>query len=135
MKRIMFVCVGNSCRSQMAEGFAKHYIDKIGKTRDIEVSSVGTMPADRVSSSAIEVMKERGIDISQNKPKKVDIKKLKEADAVISMGCGAQNICPAIFADKFIDWHIEDPQGQLIERYREVRDEIEKRVKKLIEKL
>ena len=145
MKTILFLCVGNSCRSQMAEGFASHY----GKGL-VEVFSAGTEPGDKVAPKAIEVMLEKGIVISDQYPKLLTADMVEKADICISMGCGvAESIdsthlapgmelnveesCPAPLLEKFIDWGLEDPWGQGIEKYRETRDEIEKLVKKLME--
>ena len=143
MKTILFLCVGNSCRSQMAEGFAS----ASGK---VNVISAGTEPGDKVAPKAVEVMQEKGIDISGQHPKQLTAEMVEKADICISMGCGvAESIesaclapgmelnveesCPAPLLKKFIDWGLEDPWGQALDKYREIRDEIEKRVKKLLE--
>lgn len=128
MKKVVFVCVENSARSQMAEAFAKHY----GKNR-IEVMSAGTKPAERVNPLAIQVMKEKGIDISKNKPKAIDYRDIEDADMIITMGCGAGGFCPASFLERVLEWGIEDPKGKTIEEVRKIRDEIERRVKRLID--
>lgn len=130
MIKILFICVGNSCRSQMAEGFARHYGEGI-----IEVKSAGTKPGKEVARLAVEVMKEKGIDIFDQYPKMLTMEMLSDADHVISMGCGVEESCPLPLRSDTIDWGLEDPYGQTIEKYREVRDEIEKRVKALIERL
>lgn len=127
MKKVLFLCVGNSCRSQMAEGFAR----ALGKGI-IEPSSAGTKPASAVASLAIEVMKKKGIDISGQRPKALTDAMVSEADILISMGCGVEKSCPVIYLDRFEDWHIEDPYKQPIEDYRRARDEIEEKVKALI---
>jgi arsenate reductase len=129
MKKVLFLCVGNSCRSQMAEGFARH----LGKGI-LEPASAGTKPARDVAHLAIEVMKEKGIDISGQHPKALTAEMVEDAEVLISMGCGVEKSCPAIYLDKFIDWHIEDPYRQPIEDYRRARDEIETKVRKLIKK-
>ena len=126
MKTILFLCVGNSCRSQMAEGFAR----ASGKVIAI---SAGTEPGDKVAPKAIEVMKEKGIDISGQHPKLLTAEMVEKADICISMGCGVEESCPAPLLEKFVDWGLEDPWGQGVEKYRETRDEIEIRVKKLLE--
>ncbi len=111
----------------MAEGFARH----LGKDV-LEVQSAGTKPADKISSNAVEVMKEIGIDISSQYPKKIDFEYAKTADFVIIMGCGAENMCPAWFITKSENWDLEDPKGQNIEFYRKVRDEIKERILNLL---
>jgi len=128
MKRVMFICVGNSCRSQMAEGFAREY----GEGR-VEIKSAGTCPASRVSRNAILVMREKGIDLADHFPKPVDLEFANKADVIVTMGCRAEEACPATLFPKIVRWEIEDPIGQPIERFREIRDEIERRVKALLE--
>ena len=127
MKRILFVCVENAGRSQMAEAFARLYGD--GK---IEASSAGTMPANEVNPMVVHVMREKRIDLSGNKPKLTNGQIVREADTIIVMGCNAQGFCPAPLLNRVVDWGIYDPKGKSIERVREIRDEIEKRVKRLI---
>jgi arsenate reductase len=128
MKKILFVCIENSCRSQMAEGFAR----KLAHGR-IEVYSAGSKPWGKVNEMAIEVMKEAGIDISQQRSKGFEEIGEKAFDYVITMGCG--DVCPFVPAKKRIEWDITDPQGKLIESFRETRDIIKKKVLELIDKL
>lgn len=128
MKKVLFVCVENAGRSQMAEAFAKKY----GKQR-IEVLSAGTMPANQVNPVVVQVMLEREIDLSGNTPKVITNQMVQEADMIIVMGCSAEGFCPAPFLNKVIDWGIEDPKGKPIEKVREIRDEIERRVRTLID--
>jgi protein-tyrosine-phosphatase len=130
LKRVLFVCVENAGRSQMAEAFAKVYGD--GKA---EAASAGTMPAKEVNPTVIQVMKEKGVDLSTMKPKLITNQMVQEADTIIVMGCSAQGFCPAPLLNKVIDWGIEDPKDKPIEKVREIRDEIERRVKKLIEEM
>jgi arsenate reductase len=127
VKKILFVCIENAGRSQMAEAFAKKY----GETNFI-VSSAGNKPTDKVNPVVIEVMKEKGIDTSNNKPKEITARMAMDADLIVTMGCSAQGICPGPFFKPTIDWALEDPKGKPIEKVREIRDEIEKRVKQLI---
>lgn len=127
MKKVLFVCVENAGRSQMAEAFAKHY----GKGK-IEALSVGTMPSKEVNPLVVQVMREKGIDISRNKPKLIDTQMVQEADTIIVMGCDARGFCPAPLLKKVIDWELEDPKDKPVDKIREIRDEIERRVKKLI---
>jgi protein-tyrosine-phosphatase len=128
MMKVLFVCVENAGRSQMAEAFTKNYA--IGR---VEAESAGTMPAKEVNSVVVQVMREEGIDLSANKPKLITNEMIKEADMIIVMGCSAQGFCPAPLLNKVIDWGIEDPKDKPIEKVREIRDEIERKVKNLIE--
>lgn len=127
MKRILFVCVENAGRSQIAEAFTKTY----GKGK-VEAASAGTMPSTEVNPTVVQVMQEKEIDISKNKPKLVNTQMVQEADLIIVMGCDPQGFCPATFLSKVVDWKLEDPKGKPIEKVREIRDEIERRVKKLL---
>jgi len=130
-KKIIFICVGNSCRSQMAEGFARHYAQQMGI--DIEIRSAGTQPAGYVHADAIAVMREKGIDISKQYSKGFDPKELKNYDYVIAMGCLDSDICPAGFRGVSENWGIPDPIGRGLEFYRRVRDMIEEKVLRLLE--
>jgi arsenate reductase len=127
VRRFLFVCVENAGRSQMAEAFAKHY----GRGK-IEAASAGTMPSKEVNPVVIQIMQEIGIDLSKNHPKLLNTQMVQDADVIIVMGCSAQGFCPAPLLNKVRDWGIEDPKGKPIEKVREIRGEIEKRVKKLI---
>ena len=127
MKKFLFVCVENAGRSQMAEAFAKHY----GKGK-VEATSAGTMPSSEVNPVVAQVMREKEIDISKVKPKLLTTRMVQEADVIIVMGCDAKGFCPAPLLDKVVDWRLEDPKGKPIEKVREIRDEIERRVKRLI---
>jgi len=127
MKQVLFVCVENAGRSQMAEAFANHY----GKGK-LVASSAGVMLADRVNPLVVEAMKEKGIDISMNKPKLLTMKMAEEANLIITMGCSVEKFCPAPLLKNVIDWGLEDPKGKPIEKVREIRDEIEAKVIKLI---
>ena len=127
MKKVLFVCVENAGRSQIAEAFARHY----GRGK-VEAFSAGTMPSNSVNPLVVQAMLEKGIDLSANKPKLINGDLLRDADRVIVMGCAAQGFCPAALLKKVEDWGIEDPKGKPLEKIREIRDEIERRVKKLI---
>ncbi len=131
MKKVLFVCVGNSCRSQMAEGFA----NALGKGKVVAFSA-GTMPAARVHPLAIEAMREIGIDISRQYPKSVAEFDLCEFDAVVSL-CEADTdtLCPANFVGVREQWNIPDPVGQPMETFRRVRETIGERVKALVNRL
>ena len=127
MKKVLFVCVENAGRSQMAEAFAKKYGQKI-----FTASSAGNKPADRVNPTVVEVMKEKGIDISNNKPKLITFQMANDTDLIVTMGCNDQGICPGPFFKPTIDWKLEDPKGKPIEKVREIRNQIELQVKELI---
>jgi len=133
--KILFVCVENSCRSQMAEGFARYYGKEMSlraKSEAISVYSAGSRPSGVINPMAVDVMKEKGIDISNQKSKGLDALPRDDFDFVITMGCGDN--CPTVSAKKRIEWRIKDPKGASIEVFREVRDEIEKKVLELMEK-
>ena len=111
----------------MAEAFAKAYGEDV-----FLVSSAGNKPAERVNPTVVEVMKEKGIDISQNKPKLIDFQMANNSDLIVTMGCNDQGICPGPFFKPTIDWKLEDPKGKPIEKVREIRDKTEHKVKELI---
>jgi protein-tyrosine-phosphatase len=129
MKKILFVCVHNAGRSQMAEAFFNHYAK--GKA---QAFSAGTKPASHTDRTVLQAMKEIGIDISAQRPKMLTLKILEGADRVISMGCGDEGVCPATFVPTE-DWQLEDPEGKPVEHVSAIRDEIETKVKKLIEEM
>ncbi len=126
MKPVLFVCVHNSGRSQMAEGFFNHLAG--GRARAV---SAGTTPADRVQPEAVQVMGEVGIDIGRQRPKLLTPEMIEGAARVITMGCGVEGVCPATFVPTE-DWGLDDPQGQPIEKVHEIRDEIRRRVEGLL---
>jgi len=131
MKTVLFVCVHNSGRSQMAEAFFNHMAK--GKA---QAYSAGTQPADEVNPVVVEAMRETGIDISGNKPKMLTMDMVEKAARMITMGCGAEAeaVCPASFVQTE-DWALEDPAGKTLEQVRRIRDEIKKRVEKLLAEL
>jgi len=126
MKKVLFVCIENSCRSQIAEGFAK----SLGKNV-IEAYSAGSRPSGKVNPAAIQVMREIGIDISGQKSKGFLELPVKEFDYVITLGC--QDICPFVPASEHIEWQISDPKDKGIDFFRKVRDEIKSEVEKIIQ--
>jgi len=128
MKTVLFVCVQNSGRSQMAEAFFNRLAR--GKAQAL---SAGTQPADKVNPVVIEVMREVGINITDNKPKALTMDMVEKADKMITMGCGteAEAVCPASFIETE-DWALEDPKGKTLEQVRKIRDEIKERVNKLV---
>lgn len=123
---ILFVCVENSARSQMAEGFLKYIAPHI------RVQSAGTRPGDIITSEAVAVMREVGIDITGQTPKKVTSQMIAESTRVINMGCIDKESCPAFLADDVSDWGIEDPKGKSIEEVRAIRDAIRDKVYKMV---
>lgn len=125
--KVAFVCTGNSCRSQMAEGWAR----RLGNDT-FEVYSAGTQPTDEVNVSAIRVMKEAGVDISDHQPKLLtDIP--DEVDILIKMGCGVD--CPYLPHTYEEDWGLADPVGKPIDEFRRIRDEVKQKVERLIERV
>jgi arsenate reductase (thioredoxin) len=129
-KTVLFVCVHNAGRSQMAEGFFRKYAPKGYATL-----SAGTMPVSEINPLAIQVMKELGIDISNQKSKDLTEDMIRNATTVVNMGCMDNNFCPTMYIPRVIDWGLEDPKGKPIEKVREIRDEIERRVKQLAAEL
>ena len=123
-KTIVFVCVENTRRSQMAEGFANAF----GQGR-LEVYSAGSSPSSQIDLLVIEVMKEKGIDLSGKRPKGLNDLPPVEMDYLVTMGC--EETCPAVLAKKIIEWEIPDPKGKSIDVFREVRDIIKSKVEAL----
>jgi len=127
-RRILFVCVENARRSQMAEGFTEAF----GKGK-IEVYSAGSHPSSSIDPMVIEVMKEKGIDLSGKRPKSLDDLPPDEMDYLVTMGC--EETCPAVLAKKIIKWEIPDPKGKPIDEVRRIRDMLEAKVKMLLEEV
>jgi len=128
MKRILFVCVENSNRSQMAEAFAR--IHGAGK---VEAHSSGSRPSGRVNPKAIEAMRELGYDLATHTSKGLESFNGTKVDVAITMGCGDE--CPLVLAERRVDWKIPDPRDMTPEQFRGVRDLIESKVKELIGEL
>ena len=129
---VLFVCIANSCRSQMAEALFNKLASKYNV--DATASSAGTIPAEEVNPLALEVLKELNIDHHSN-PKILSNEMMSESDAIISMGCMASDFCPATFITKTQDWNIDDPVSHPIEKFREVRDVIKEKVDILLQEL
>lgn len=127
-KTVLFVCVHNAGRSQMAAGFMQHF----GKGK-VEVLSAGSAPKDSINPIAVEAMREKGIDISENSPKILDDAFVQASDVVITMGCG--DTCKYYPGKRYEDWQLDDPAGQGIEAVRVIRDEIEARVRQLLSEI
>jgi arsenate reductase len=126
MKAVLFVCVHNSGRSQMAEAFFNQLAK--GKARAF---SAGTSPAAAVDPTVAQAMKEVGIDISNKVPKALTPEMVEQADKVVTMGCGVEAVCPATWVETE-EWDLEDPKGKPIEKVREIRDEIKARVVEIL---
>lgn len=126
-KSVLFVCVQNAGRSQMAEGFFKKYAPK-----EYEGISAGTMPVSEINPLAVEVMREVDIDISGQKSKEITEDMIRNSSKIVNMGCMDKVSCPTLFLQNLLDWNIEDPKDKQIDKVREIRDEIEERVKKLV---
>ena len=122
---VLFVCVHNAGRSQMAAG----YLKALGGDR-VEVLSAGSEPKDQINPVAVEAMAEEGIDIAGNVPKILTVDAVKESDVVITMGCG--DTCPIFPGKRYEDWELDDPAGQGIEAVRPIRDDIKGRIEALI---
>lgn len=129
-KKILFVCVENAGRSQMAEGFFRKYAPD-----GYEPYSAGTKPTGAINPLAIQAMKESGIDMTMQTPKTITDSMIREASKIINMGCMDRESCPALFVKDVLDWAIEDPKGKPLEDVRKIRDTIEKRVQDLCKTL
>jgi arsenate reductase (thioredoxin) len=125
---VLFVCVHNAGRSQMAVGFVR----QLAGDR-VEVLSAGSEPADLINPVAVEAMREVGVDVSSEKPKLLQDSAVRQADVVITMGCG--DACPIYPGKRYEDWDLPDPAGKPIAAVRPIRDEIEARVRKLLDSL
>ena len=125
---VLFVCVHNAGRSQMAAGWLQHLAGD-----RVQVLSAGSAPADSINPVAVEAMHEVGIDIAANQPKVLTTEAVKDSDVVITMGCG--DTCPFFPGKRYEDWVLEDPAGQGIESVRPIRDEIKSRVETLLSEI
>ena len=124
---VLFVCVENAGRSQMAEAFAKKH--------GLIAQSAGTIPSSKINPIVVQAMHERNIDISNNHPKTLTPEMIEQASLVVIMGCSIEEACPkpiiAQMQKKLIEWHLKDPKGKLLEEVRKIRDEIESKVRDL----
>jgi arsenate reductase len=125
---VLFVCVHNAGRSQMAAGWLRHLA---GDT--VEVRSAGSAPRDQINPVAVEAMREVGIDITGAIPQRLETETVRESDVIVTMGCG--DACPFFPGKRYEDWELTDPAGQPLEVVRQVRDEIRGRVEKLVGEL
>jgi arsenate reductase len=125
---VLFVCVHNAGRSQMAAGWLRHLA---GDT--VEVRSAGSEPAEQVNPVAVEAMREVGIDITGNAPRKLDWATAESSDVLVTMGCG--DVCPVFPGKRYLDWQLDDPAGQDLDAVRRIRDDIRHRVEQLLTQL
>jgi protein-tyrosine-phosphatase len=125
---VLFVCTHNAGRSQMAAALLDHHAG--GRVR---VRSAGSDPADRINPAVVEAMEEVGLDVSKEFPKPLTDDAVKQADAVVTMGCG--DACPFYPGKRYLDWDLPDPAGRPIEDVRPIRDEIDRRVRTLLQEL
>jgi len=125
---VLFVCVHNAGRSQMAAAYLGHLSGGA-----VEVRSAGSAPADRVNPSAVQAMAEEGIDITAEVPKVLTTEAVEESDVVVTMGCG--DTCPVFPGKRYEDWELEDPAGRGVDAVRPIRDEIKQRVLALLDSL
>jgi arsenate reductase (thioredoxin) len=125
---VLFVCVHNAGRSQMAAGWLSHLAGD-----RVEVRSAGSAPAEGVNPAAVEAMKEVGVDISNQTPKVLTVDAVEASDVCITMGCG--DACPVFPGKRYLDWKLDDPAGRGVEAVRPIRDEIKTRVENLIAEL
>ncbi len=137
--KIGFICTGNSARSQIAEGFGKYYVKKFKK--NIEIYSAGSNPSGYIHPLTIKVMKEKGIDISNNKSKSLDEIPLSKLDYIITLCGDAKDNCPVVYGANVGHWEFPDPakadgtEEEKIQVFRDIRDKIEKKVRSFIEKI
>ena len=130
-KVILFVCVENAGRSQMAEGF----FNRKYAPKGYRAISAGTRPASQINPVAVQVMNEVGINISGQKSKIITEDMIRSSEKSVNMGCIDKAECPMLFINNVVDWGIEDPKGKSVEKVREIRDEIERRVKEIAQDL
>jgi arsenate reductase (thioredoxin) len=125
---VLFVCVHNAGRSQMAAGWLRHLAGDA-----VEVRSAGSEPADRINPAAVEAMREAGIDITGQTPKILEYEVARDSDVIVTMGCG--DACPVFPGRRYEDWKLDDPAGQDLAAVRRIRDDIRARVESLVAEL
>lgn len=133
--RVAFVCVRNAGRSQMAHAFAERERNRRNAAGEIELLTGGTRPAASVHDVVVDAMRERDIDLSDRTPREITVDELQDADIVITMGCSAEDVCPATWRGDGRDWALDDPHGRPLPEVRSIRDEIERRVGTLFDEL
>ena len=132
---VAFVCVENAGRSQMAAAFAERRIAEHGLEDEMTIVSGGTDPAEHVHDVVVEAMAEVGVDLSDRQPREITPEELVDVEYVITMGCSADDVCPATWRGDARDWALDDPGGQDLDTVHEIRDEIQRRVTDLIDEL
>jgi len=129
-KKILFVCVENAGRSQMAEAFFRKYAHS-----EFQPISAGTKPSAQISPVVIQAMKEIGINLQNNVPKLISNEMISNSTKIVNMGCMDEESCPSLFVKDMVDWQIPDPKGKSIEEVRKIRDEIDSKIKELVSNL
>ena len=126
---VIFVCVENAGRSQMAEAFFRKY------AKNLKVTSAGTKPISQLNPVVVEAMSEIGINLKSQNPKNISNDLIQNSKTRVNMGCMDKESCPALFVDDVVNWNISDPKGKSLDEVRKIRDEIELQVKQLVETL
>ena len=134
-RRVAFVCVQNAGRSQMAHAFAERERARRGLGDRIEVVTGGTDPADHVHGVVVEAMAEVGVDLADRTPRQLTPEEIRTCDVVVTMGCSAEDVCPATWRGESCDWGLPDPHGQDLDVVRGIRDDVEARVVALFDEL
>ncbi|MFP4530795.1 MAG: low molecular weight phosphatase family protein [Halodesulfurarchaeum sp.] len=134
-RTVAFVCVQNAGRSQMAYAFARRAVAERGLEDEIELLTGGTRPADHVHEAVIDAMDEVGFDLRDRTPREITVEETRDSDYVITMGCSAEDVCPAGWAGESRDWDLDDPDGKSPAAVAEIRDEIEARVEDLFDEI
>lgn len=133
--RVAFVCVQNAGRSQMAYAFAERERIRRNATEEIELHTGGTEPADHVHEVVLDAMLEREMDLEDRTPREITFEEIQHVDLVITMGCSAEDVCPATWGGNTREWSLDDPHGRSLEEVTAIRDEIETRVSDLFDEL
>ena len=133
--QIAFVCVQNAGRSQMAYAFAQREVEQRGLEKEVDLITGGTLPADAVHEEVVQAMHAVGIDISDWTPREITFEETQASDYVITMGCSADDVCPAGWAGENRDWDLDDPDGKSAAEVGQIRDEIERRVNEFFDEI
>jgi len=133
--RVAFVCVENAGRSRMAAAFAERLVAERGLEDDVVTVSGGTDPAERIHPVVVEAMAEREIEVADRDPRSISREEILAMDVVVTMGCSAEDVCPATWRGDARDWGLDDPAGKPLQVVREIRDDIETRVAGLVDEM